>query len=547
MALANVAALLAKWGKQVLVVDWDLEAPGLERYFQSVLPQEIRARTPGMIDLILAHERAHSSERRDVKESRMDWHECVIRAHLFKSAPPVSIITAGQDLPTYPETVQRIDWAGLIKNHELGPYLNELREQWLAEYDIVMIDSRTGISDIGGICTIILPDVLVLFFGTNEQSLKGVAEVTRRARAAQDNLPVARGRLIAVPVLGREESQTAYEQTEHWKDRIASEMDEFYRDWLWREVTPRAVLRKLYIPYWAHWSFGERLPVVEKPDEVEDPNKIGSAYARLALLINNQLDWKALGTATDPHELEEKKAEVASATRRGDEILERLNTYKVTARRRTIVIAASVFAILLVAAVVVWLSVRPKPPTTEDLLRQLYATDTPPPLRLKALSVLRNRSELDLEKLDLSKMTLKDFNLSKLVLRSANLSGAQLQGANLNETDLSNANLTDANLTNARLHNAVLNSANLQNADLEEAQLNSATLHYADLSGANLYFADLDGAMLLNTDLRGAELRGANINMKQIKSAQIDANTMLPKLGGSAAPTQSGVLKSEKK
>ena len=30
MALANVAALLAKWGYSVLVVDWDLEAPGLE-------------------------------------------------------------------------------------------------------------------------------------------------------------------------------------------------------------------------------------------------------------------------------------------------------------------------------------------------------------------------------------------------------------------------------------------------------------------------------------------------------------------------------------
>ena len=29
MALANVAALLAKWGNSVLVVDWDLEAPGI--------------------------------------------------------------------------------------------------------------------------------------------------------------------------------------------------------------------------------------------------------------------------------------------------------------------------------------------------------------------------------------------------------------------------------------------------------------------------------------------------------------------------------------
>ncbi len=34
MALANVAALLARWGKKVLIVDWDLEAPGIEKYFE---------------------------------------------------------------------------------------------------------------------------------------------------------------------------------------------------------------------------------------------------------------------------------------------------------------------------------------------------------------------------------------------------------------------------------------------------------------------------------------------------------------------------------
>jgi len=31
-ALANIAVLLARWGHRVLTIDWDLEAPGLERY-----------------------------------------------------------------------------------------------------------------------------------------------------------------------------------------------------------------------------------------------------------------------------------------------------------------------------------------------------------------------------------------------------------------------------------------------------------------------------------------------------------------------------------
>lgn len=33
MAVANIAVLLARKGLRVLVVDWDLEAPGLHRYF----------------------------------------------------------------------------------------------------------------------------------------------------------------------------------------------------------------------------------------------------------------------------------------------------------------------------------------------------------------------------------------------------------------------------------------------------------------------------------------------------------------------------------
>src|SRR5579872_4728623 len=34
MALANIGTLLAKWGNKVLLVDLDLEAPGLEQFFE---------------------------------------------------------------------------------------------------------------------------------------------------------------------------------------------------------------------------------------------------------------------------------------------------------------------------------------------------------------------------------------------------------------------------------------------------------------------------------------------------------------------------------
>ena len=52
MALANVAIILSKWGYNVLIVDWDLEAPGLEYYFKDYLDIETVKQYPGMIDIL---------------------------------------------------------------------------------------------------------------------------------------------------------------------------------------------------------------------------------------------------------------------------------------------------------------------------------------------------------------------------------------------------------------------------------------------------------------------------------------------------------------
>ena len=53
MALANVAWILAANGKRVLAVDWDLEAPGLPRFFRPFLDTEAMNDVPGVHNLIL--------------------------------------------------------------------------------------------------------------------------------------------------------------------------------------------------------------------------------------------------------------------------------------------------------------------------------------------------------------------------------------------------------------------------------------------------------------------------------------------------------------
>ena len=53
MALANVAWILAAAGKRVLVADWDLEAPGLHKFFRPFLDIDTVADAKGVIDLIV--------------------------------------------------------------------------------------------------------------------------------------------------------------------------------------------------------------------------------------------------------------------------------------------------------------------------------------------------------------------------------------------------------------------------------------------------------------------------------------------------------------
>ena len=56
MALANVARWLQRNSLRVVVVDWDLEAPGLENFFVADAAQRRQVRSlPGLMDLLAGY------------------------------------------------------------------------------------------------------------------------------------------------------------------------------------------------------------------------------------------------------------------------------------------------------------------------------------------------------------------------------------------------------------------------------------------------------------------------------------------------------------
>ncbi|MHC2282155.1 MinD-like ATPase involved in chromosome partitioning or flagellar assembly [Bradyrhizobium diazoefficiens] len=189
MALSNVAWILASNGYDVLLIDWDLEAPGLHRYLRPFLIDPELARTPGLIDFVwdaaqVSMTPAEDDDRLMPPEFPslkdyvvgLDWD--------FRGRGSISFIPAGQQDENYAQRVNTFNWDNFYERLGGGKLLHAERERLRTKYDYVLIDSRTGVSDTSSICTVQMPDVLAVFFTLNRQSIKGAAAVAASATAA---------------------------------------------------------------------------------------------------------------------------------------------------------------------------------------------------------------------------------------------------------------------------------------------------------------------------------------------------------------------------
>ena len=156
----------------------------------------------------------------------------------------------------------------------------------MKEYDIVLIDSRTGVTEMGGICTAQLPDAVVMLFTANAQSLSGTIDVARRAIAARDRLPYDRAGLVILPVPGRFDAREEFKMAKDWERRFADELRPLVAPWLNREVPIERLLGHVTIPYVPYWSFGEG--IVFESEQRPSPGEIGYSIEAIASIISHR-------------------------------------------------------------------------------------------------------------------------------------------------------------------------------------------------------------------------------------------------------------------
>jgi len=292
LALANVAVLLAQWGQRVLCVDWDLEAPGLHHYFRAHLDHVPRT---GLLDLAEALAAQKSvSPKRFVTKSKI--------ANL-------DLVCAGS-LETPPE------WSVWYR-HGFGEALETVRDAWGASYDFVLVDSRTGITDAGGICTVQMPDLLVLLTTASEQGLEGTFDVAQRALAARKKLAFDRAALQILPVLARFDQRVESAIASSYLKRFAERVTPLCRAWLPESVPSIEIAKLTKIPYVPHLSFGEKLPVLE--EGTADPESVGYALETIAALLARRLsDADLLVRNRDAYVAAAQSASAAKRAREGE-------------------------------------------------------------------------------------------------------------------------------------------------------------------------------------------------------------------------------------
>jgi len=297
MAAANAAAQLAnKHGLDVILVDWDLEAPGLHYYF-GYTDKELQ-KQDGLLDylemFIEQVKRGAEGKVLDIESFLIPPKKEIGEKIKFGS---VRLLTCGRTDDRYMHRVRAFNWDSFYEIFEGFQIIETLKSQLRRLSEIALIDARSGQSEIGATPTIQVPDAVLLLFTSNRQSLEGTARIARflknhpsRTRQGFSDL-----RLLLVP---SRVFKTA-EKYSGWIDKEAAEVfsrlvEEGIVD---RDDQPEG-LKQCALTVDPHATVGESLPAL---DDIEG-SELYRAYDELAAAIADLRAGRDLWSKGPPKE-----------------------------------------------------------------------------------------------------------------------------------------------------------------------------------------------------------------------------------------------------
>lgn len=183
LTLSNFARFLALAGKRVLCIDLDIEAPGL--HYKFGVQDKVEG---GVVDLLLAATQLPAGSING--EAFPDPTRFVVTVPVGESSRgTIHLLPAGRaPSAAYWRQLGQVPWTQLFYSDystSVGPLLfMELKARLAVEYepDFILVDSRTGITEISGVATTVLCNSLVCFVVNNQENWDGARAVLRSIR-----------------------------------------------------------------------------------------------------------------------------------------------------------------------------------------------------------------------------------------------------------------------------------------------------------------------------------------------------------------------------
>jgi hypothetical protein len=287
MAVANLSCLLgrdlSRTSQRVLIMDWDLEAPGLHRYFSArcELPQfreqeGVANYFQALLDLLRESPELYQALTSPGACELLKKTMPLGRYITPDVVPGVDFMRAGRFDSNYARLASGFNWVGFY--NEFGGVIRTFREMLAESYAYILIDSRTGITDVSGICTTLLPEKLVGVFVPNRQSLDGLCDIVRqaidyRSKAEDDFRP-----LSVFPLPSRIENAEK-DLKDEWRTTYQKTFETlFQQEYQINHCDLTDYFTEVSLPHTSYYAYGEKIAVLE--DRVRDAQSLSTAYNR---------------------------------------------------------------------------------------------------------------------------------------------------------------------------------------------------------------------------------------------------------------------------
>ena len=180
LAACNFAVYLAKLGLKVAIVDFDLDAPGVDSKFPNF---SLPSGQLGLIDLILDFQKTGAPPE-SIRQA-----VCSIPISSPRQDYELFLLPAGDYMGShYSSKLNELDWSLVFSDKRDGiayfqMFLKRIEEELTP--DVLIIDSRTGFSEIGGLCTQQLADEAVILSSLATESIKMTKHLSKLIRESK--------------------------------------------------------------------------------------------------------------------------------------------------------------------------------------------------------------------------------------------------------------------------------------------------------------------------------------------------------------------------